>query len=189
MRYLYLVLALLISSTIFGASRMPCQYIDFDELTNGALPPVDMLDRDVTIKFRNQEIRLLQQCVEQYSVCIVEMPPKVSTWFSNNLKPPVDNNFNPWKSVLAFGLLQYTDEKTGEKICMAAHNLLSQAVPWYGSSWVIGNGLVKKYEIWDAPFTLAITPRKLYDALLMAHQESVKDNHWIKSYNFIEPKD
>jgi hypothetical protein len=191
MRSFYLVLALIISATTYGGSRMPCQYIDFDELVDGGLPPSDMLARDQIIadKFRKQHIALLQQCIEKYSVCIVEMPPKVSTWFNRKLKLPVDDNFDPTERDLAFGLVQYIDKETGNQICTIANNNFMQAVPWYGFSWVIGNGLIKKYELFDAQFKIAMTPKSLYDALLASHMRAVKYNRWIKSYNFTEPKD
>jgi hypothetical protein len=189
MRYLYLVLALILSATTYGASRMPCEWIDFDELVYDALPYFHRLSGDEVIAqtLRKQQIALLQKCIEQYSVCIIEMPPKVSTWFSKELKSSFDRDGDVWKSDLAFGVIQYTDKKTGEQICMVAQSGDTQAVPWLSYSWVVSKGVIKKYDICSAYFHMAMTPRSLYDALLMSHKEAVSDNQWIKSYNV--PKD
>jgi len=188
MRYLYLVAILLISSAANAESRMPCQYIDFDELVDDALPYFHRLASDemVARELRKQQIDLLKQCIEKYAVCIVEMPPKVSIWFNKELKAPIDDNFDPVKRDLAFGLIQYTDKTTGEQICITAQSGDAQALPWLAYSWVIGNGLVKKYDICSKYFHMAMTPKNVYDALLASHQRAVTYLHWIKSYNLSE---
>jgi len=190
MKFFYLFLAVIINSVTYGATRMPCQLIDFNEVIDAALPQIDSYSaQGISSNAIKNQINLLQQCVKKYAVCIAERPPATSVWLSRELKSPLKDNFDPVKRELAFGLVQYIDKKTGDLICSISQNNNVQAVPWFGSSWVIGKGLVKKYEIWDAHFNTVMTPKSLYDAFLISHQESVKDKHWIKSYNFTEPKD
>lgn len=185
-----LLAGIFLSSTLHGKELKPCQIIGYDSVEEYAIPGVDtmtMASANMSIQDREQKKNLLKKCINNYSVCIVETPPKNSTWLSEKLIQPINKNFVPGESHLLFGMIQYVDKKTGDKICIVAQNGFSQTVPWYGVSWVNDGKTIKQYEIWDDLFSPAITPSNLYKALFNSQKNSGTKNDFIKSYNAQKP--
>lgn len=183
MRFCLFLFVFLLSCTLSANSLTPCEIVGFDEVAEEAIPYPDtgVSDQDI-----EKEKALLIKCIKKYAVCIVEASPKSLTWLNRQLVEPVNNKYvDPLDGDLVFGLLQYTDKKTGKKVCMVTQNTLTHAVPWMGSSWVTDGKIIKKYKFWDDLFNMSMTPKSLYNALLRSHEEAVRDDRCVKSYPVI----
>ena len=159
--------------------------VGLPDLVEKAMPKTDTIgSTGISSRDREAEEKLLAECATKYSVCIMDAPPNNLRWLSVKLMEPADNqHFDPVKSHLVFGMIQYVDEKTGLLVCMVAKSTQAHAVPWIGSSWVTDGKTIKRYKFWDDRFNTVMTPKSLYKAILKSHEEAVRDNRCVKSYN------
>ena len=183
MRYNVFLVCLFSSFTIYGSNSKPCQVVGFKIVAEHAIPIAgNMASAGISDYDRKKEMRLLTKCINRYSVCIVEVPPKNTSWLSKKLVQPSNNTFDPVDSRLVFGMIQYVDKTSGASICIVAHNSNAQAVPWLGSSWIIDGKQVKEYEFWGDRFNTVMTPKSLYKALLISHEEAMRDNKVVRTF-------
>ena len=149
--YLFVLLGFFINFTLYGNELRPCQTVGFDSIVEYAIPEINTMAMDsanLSLPDRDKKIRGLKNCINKYSVCIVEIPPKNSSWLNKKLIEPHNNKFDPVSRALLFGLLQYVDKQNGKQVCIVAMNNFVQAVPWYGVSWVVDRKTIKQYAFW-----------------------------------------
>ncbi|MBL7481323.1 hypothetical protein [Legionella bononiensis] len=178
MRIYCLLIGLFFSIELYGDTPKPCEAVGFDKL----IKYITVSDGHMLFATADGErnmIKLFKKCIHTAAVCIVQVDMKSNNWkrrknwINEQLIPPVDEDFDPVKGELVFGLLQYVDKKNNESVCIVAKNSFAHAIPWYGRSWVVTEQDIKDYEIYGSQFHIAMTPNSLYKALLQAHQEAV----------------
>lgn len=175
MRFCYFLLLFFINYSLFAKNLNPCQMIDFDIVLDDTVPRETNINfAGISIEGRNEEVALLKKCLKGYSVCIVETKMGSKNWFRKQLIVPDDEGFDPDERTLIFGLVQYFDEKTNSSVCILGANSFAHAIPWVVESWVIHEGGIRRYEIWDTRYNLGMTPSELYQAFLDSHKEAVE---------------
>lgn len=185
MKLCFLFASLLLNTSLYAQDIKPCQIIGFDDVAEEAIPIAGTTaSMGISDEDRESEKALLKKCIKNYSVCISEAPPKSSSWLNKKLMAPADkNHFNPVSSRLVFGVVQYFDKKSGNLVCIAAINGITNAAPWYGVSWINDGKTIKKYELRGAKFSTVMTPKSLYNSLLASQKNPAIKNRLIKSYN------
>ncbi len=186
------VLGFFISFPLYsnGNNFKPCQTVGFANIEEYAIPGIDTMTMDsanLSIQGRDEKIKLLKNCINKYSVCIVETPPKNSNWLSEKLIQPDNMNFDPVKRALLFGMIQYIDKKSDNRVCIVAMNNFVQAVPWYAVSWINDGKTIKQYELRGARLNTVMTPKSLYRSLLASQKNPAIKNRLIKTYNAPKP--
>lgn len=175
-RLYWILWGLFLPTILHGNSLKPCQIVGFDKIVKYALPEsisedADSLDGDIY-----EKIKLLKKCISSYETCIVEAQPRSLNWLNKKLIKPLNNNFDPLRRHLVFGLLQYFDEKRNVFVCTVANNSFTLAAPWIGKSWVTKDSkVIEKYELDGIRFSLVMTPESLYRALLLSYVDSVNN--------------
>lgn len=170
---LFKIAYFIFSFSLYGEELKPCETVGLEQVISFALPAAKGGMSSLTAQEVSSLVKLLKKCIHTSSVCIAESDRGSKNWVSSRLRAPKDGDFDPVERELILGLLQYIDKTSKEGLCIVVGNGFTQAIRWYGSSWVVTDEGIKRYEIASSQFTTVMTPSSLYNAMLVTHRKAV----------------
>ncbi len=147
---------------LFADEQRPCEFVPQEEIISAGIEKTMFKDSD-----RERHKNLLKGCIDNHTVCFVGMPPDNKMWVQEKLQPPSEEGYKGEE--LIFGVVQYSNEKNHESVCIVAQNLFVNAVPWFGTGWIIENGKVKS-NFTIEEFDSVVNPKSLFKTLSTARQ-------------------
>lgn len=165
---IYLTLgSLLFNCALYATALKPCEVIGYERVVEQGLP---LYKTGISPQAREEALVILKKCISEDAVCIIGDTPKTTQWLSTEFIEPQNGNFDPMKTDLVFGMIQYADKETGLSYCIAARYDFSYLSAWNAKKWIIEGKTIQEVELYDDILFRVKTPKSLYHALLTAKE-------------------